>query len=108
MLPLTLWALSHVSGANGFIAAFVGGAIFGYCCKLTHADHALSELLEAVADFLNDIAWFLAGELLVYSFSGVFKWQWILIAFLALVPFRMIPVYLSLIGSGLDFTSMVS
>ena len=110
MLPMSMWGLSVITGANSFITAFLAGGIFGYFSDLHDKDHALSELLESVADFLSNVAWFLAGELLVDSFTeaGGFHWQWLVIAILALLPLRMIPVYISMIGSGLDFASMVS
>ncbi|KAJ1421566.1 Cation/H+ exchanger [Ochromonadaceae sp. CCMP2298] len=61
MLPLLMWGLSIATGANSFIAAFLAGGFFGYFSKSLHSDHALPELLEAVADFLSYCAWFFAG-----------------------------------------------
>mmetsp|Transcript_35215 Transcript_35215/g.77589 ORF Transcript_35215/g.77589 Transcript_35215/m.77589 type:complete len:588 (+) Transcript_35215:371-2134(+) len=106
MLPLLMWGLSIATGANSFIAAFLAGGFFGYFSKSLHSDHALPELLEAVADFLSYCAWFFAGELLLDAMLAGFQWEWLGIALLALIPFRMIPVYISLLGTGMDFNTM--
>jgi NhaP-type Na+/H+ or K+/H+ antiporter len=103
MIPLLLYSLSVMTGANAFITAFLAGGIFGYFSDAHHKNHDLSEMLESVTDFLSGAAWFLAGEILVATFYDTgFHWQWAAIAFLALVPCRMIPVYFSLLGTDLD------
>ena len=84
MLPVFLWGLSVITGANGFIAAFLAGGIFGQLSVLHHSDHPLSELLESVADFLSDVAWFFAGELLIFAFRKGFHWQWVVIGFFSI------------------------
>jgi len=107
MFPLAMWSISILTGANGFIAAFLAGAVFGLLSEQHHKDHALAETIESVADFLSYCAWFYAGELLIFEFKNGVSWEWFVIAFLALVPYRMIPVALSLVGSGVDLSTMV-
>eukprot|EP00600_Ochromonadales_sp_CCMP1393_P006373 CAMPEP_0174967372 /NCGR_PEP_ID=MMETSP0004_2-20121128/7550_1 /TAXON_ID=420556 /ORGANISM="Ochromonas sp., Strain CCMP1393" /LENGTH=545 /DNA_ID=CAMNT_0016216503 /DNA_START=358 /DNA_END=1995 /DNA_ORIENTATION=- len=106
MFPLAMWSISILTGANGFIAAFLAGAVFGLLSEQHHKDHALAETIESVADFLSYCAWFYAGELLIFEFKNGVSWEWFVIAFLALVPYRMIPVALSLVGSGVDLSTM--
>lgn len=101
MIPLLLFGLADVIGANAFIAAFVGGIVFGAASKTLEAEHETSDLLEVSADLLSFVVWFLAGGVLLMVFESGFRWQWAALAILALTVLRMLPVALALIGTGL-------
>jgi len=107
MLPLFVYGIARVTGANIFVTAFLNGGVFGYFSRLHHEDHHLASLLESLTDFLGYFVWYLAGDFLVQAFRLGFRWQWVVIAVAALGPLRMIPVYVSMIGSSLDFSSQV-
>ncbi len=100
-LPGLLFGVSELIGANPFIAAFVGGLVFGGTSTTLAEDHETAGLLETAADLLGFLVWFLFGGLLLWVFADGFKWQWLVLAVLALTVLRLVPVYLSMIGTGL-------
>ena len=106
-LPLLLWGAAELIGANGFVAAFVGGMAFGARSMCLHDDGESAELLETTADLLSFVVWFLAGGLSISFLMMGFDWRWLVIAVLALTVLRAVPVAISLIGSGLQVPSVV-
>jgi NhaP-type Na+/H+ or K+/H+ antiporter len=99
-LPLMLFGLAEVAGANAFIAAFVGGLVFGAACTTLDAEHETSSLVEVAADLLGFVVWFFAGGILLVVFESDFSWTWPLMAVLALTVLRIVPVFLALLGTG--------
>ncbi|MGB7980298.1 MAG: cation:proton antiporter [Candidatus Nanopelagicales bacterium] len=100
-IPLLLFGLADQVGANAFIAAFVGGVVFGAASITLDDEHETSDLLEVSADLLSFVVWFLAGGILLLVLDAGFRWQWAILAVLALTVLRILPVALSLIGTGL-------
>jgi NhaP-type Na+/H+ or K+/H+ antiporter len=104
MVPLlTAWGsylLAEHLGGSGFIAAFVGGLVFGMVCRKRMAD---SELLvdETVSNLLQGVTWFLFGAAAVgpVLLDTGFDWRWIAYAVLSLTVVRMLPVALALVGT---------
>jgi sodium/hydrogen antiporter len=99
VLPLLILGLAEVTGANGFIAAFVGGLAFGAASGALAADETISGLLEITADLLGFVVWFLAGGLVLLVFDDGVRWQWPVFAVLVLTVLRIVPVWLSLLGT---------
>ena len=98
-LALLAYAGALQLGGNGFIAAFVGGLAFG-----SALGNERSEGLELVIDggeLLSVVVWFLFGTLLV-QILGDADWRAVLYTVLSLTVVRMLPVALSLLGTGLD------
>lgn len=100
VLPLFLFGLAEITGANAFIAAFVGGLVFGAASMTLEAEHETSNLLEVASDLLGFVVWFFAGGILLVVFNDGFEWSRVLMAVLALTVLRMLPVFLCLIGTG--------
>jgi NhaP-type Na+/H+ or K+/H+ antiporter len=95
-LALTCFGLAQWLGGSGFIAAFVGGLIFG---GLTHQHK--EELLrgaEGTGDTLALITWFAFGAVVVGPQFVNITWQVVVYAILSLTVVRMLPVMLCLIG----------
>lgn len=105
-LPILLFGVANLIGANGFIAAFVGGLVFGGASRTLAAEHETSALLETSADLLGFFVWFIFGGVLLKVFAAEFHWQWAVLAVLALTALRMGPVALSLIGTGLRWPTI--
>lgn len=99
-LPLLLLGAAELIGANPFITAFAGGLTFGATSKTLTEEHRTAELLETSTDVLGLVVWFLFGGLLVNVFGYGIRWQWVLIAALALTVLRVLPVWVSMIGTG--------
>ena len=99
-LPALLFGVAELIGANAFIAAFVGGLAFGAASVSLAEDHATAGLLETAADLLGFVVWFLFGGVLLVVVAAGLKWQYLVIAVLALTVLRVVPVALSMVGSG--------
>lgn len=100
MLPLFLFGLADAIGANAFIAAFVGGLVFGAASTTIEEEHEASELLEVAADLMGFVVWFFAGGIVLAVFADGLRWQWVVLAVAALTALRIVPVAIALIGTG--------
>lgn len=104
--PLFMLGLADLLGANGFITAFVGGLVFGAACTTLAQESEMSSLLEVTSDLLSFVVWFLAGGLLLIVFDAGLKWQWLFVSVAALTVLRIVPVFLSLIGTGFTWQTV--
>jgi NhaP-type Na+/H+ or K+/H+ antiporter len=100
MLPLLLFGMSELVGANVFIAAFVGGLAFGTASVTLEEEPETAELLEVASALLGFVVWFFAGALVISVFKRDFRWQWLVLAVAALTVLRMVPVFIALLGTG--------
>lgn len=107
VLPLFVFGLADVVGANVFIAAFVAGLVFGAASVTLQEEEETSQLLEVAADLLGFVVWFFAGGIALRVFEDGITWQYLLLALLVLTALRMIPVFLSLIGTGFKWPTVV-
>ena len=99
-LPLLAFFVSQQAGVNYFVAAFVAGLAFRAALKVD--DEEAVELPELLGRVLSLAVWFAFGAgLLVYGLE-VADWRIALYAVLSLSAVRMVPVALSLVGSGVD------
>lgn len=102
-IGLTCFFLSVGVGGNGFVAAFVGGIIFGHASEHELAEQ--TEFAEAAGTLLSMMVWtlfaavFISPELINYALA--FDGRAIFYAVLSLTVVRMLPVALSMIGTGL-------
>lgn len=98
-----LAALSYLGSValhgNGFVAAFVGGLVFGAVAR-EHAEHA-ARFAEESGSLLSLLVWFAFGAVVapVLLASGL-EWRPLLYAVLSLTAFRMLPVGVALLGTG--------
>lgn len=99
-LPVLLFGVAQLIGANPFVAAFVGGLVFGSTCVALTEEPEATGLLEVASDLLGFVVWFLFGGLLLLVFATGVKWEWILLALLALTVLRIVPVTLAMVGTG--------
>ena len=99
-LALACFALAQVLGGSGFIAAFCGGLLFGVLAK-DERDEFL-RAAEGTGDTLALVTWVIFGSAVVGQALGNFTWLILLYSLLSLTLIRMLPVFLSLTGSGID------
>ncbi len=102
-LALTCFATAQLLGGSGFIAAFTGGLLFGYLAR----EHRkmLLRAAEGTGDTFALITWVIFGSLVVGQAVGYFSWRLALYAVLSLTLIRMLPVFLSLTGTGMNAES---
>jgi len=101
---LAIAALSYVGavalGSNGFVAAFVGGLAFGALTRGAMRDR--TGVTDTIGQLLAVLVWVVFGSLLAgpVLLDGP-DWRSIAYAALSLTVVRMVPVALSLSGTGL-------
>ena len=100
VLPLLLFGLAELVGANAFIAAFVGGLLFGAASVTLDEEPETTQFLEVVSDLMGFVVWFFAGALVLSVFKKGFQWQWLALAVAALTVLRLVPVFSALLGTG--------
>lgn len=100
LTPVLIFLVADAISANVFIAAFVGGIAFGAASPLLHDRPRTAHLLETIADLGSWFVWFLAGGLIVTVISIGFTWQPVVVAVVALTLCRLLPVAISLLGTG--------
>ncbi|MFQ2026129.1 cation:proton antiporter [Aeromonas veronii] len=96
---LLCFALAQTLGGSGFIAAFVGGLFIGH--RLGEHKHAYMDSCEGYGDLLSVVIWMVFGATLMPILPELQHWQYWLYAIASLTLLRMVPVWLSLIGTGL-------
>jgi len=103
-LALSCFALAQYLGGSGFIAAFSGGLLMAFMD--THVSERVKERFllasEGTGDALALVTWVIFGSAVLGQAVGHFSWVILLYALLSLTVIRMLPVFLSLAGSGID------
>jgi sodium/hydrogen antiporter len=104
LAPLALALLAYAGtvqvGANGFVAAFVAGMVFG---GLLPSDlESTIAFTDVTGEVLSLLMWFVVGAaMLVPAFQHA-QWQDVVFAMLALTIIRMVPVAIACVGVRLD------
>ena len=97
-LAIFIYVLAELSGGNGFIAAFVGGMVFGNTIR--HPCTYLFEFMESEGQLLMLIAFLVFGAVLLPEGLEHANPTIVFYAVLSLTVIRMIPIALSLVGAG--------
>ena len=100
MLAILAYVGALLVGANGFVAAFIGGIAFGACAGRGGPQEVY--YVEQTCGLSSMVAWLLFGALAVPTLAGSVSGPMILYAVLSLTIIRMLPVALGLLGSHLD------
>jgi sodium/hydrogen antiporter len=102
VVPLAgaLLAFSFAEGieGSGFIAAFVGGAVFGWIRRSRGGN--VSHLIEQSGAILAAATFFTFGAVLLGPALSDLTWQIALYAVASLTLVRLLPVAISMLGSG--------
>ena len=97
-LAIASFAVAQSLHGSGYIAAFTGGLLFGYLAK--DATHKLVLAAEGTGETLALVTWMLFGGLVIGPALKLFNWEVVLYALLSLTVIRMVPIFLSLAGTG--------
>ncbi len=87
-------------GVNGFVAAFVGGGAYGAFA----GRRGMKEVyyVEQTCGLASMISWFVFGAVILPALAAGWTWHILVYAILSLTVVRMLPVAISLLGSGMD------
>lgn len=94
------YALAGVLGGNGFIAAFVGGLVLGFAVRGRCT--FLLEFIESEGQVLLLLTFLVFGAAMLPEIFGHVSWAMVLYAVLSLTLIRMVPIALSLLGTGVS------
>ena len=97
MLSLACFAVAQSLHGSGYIAAFVGGLMFGYMAR--KRTHELVIGTEGVGETLGMLTWVLFGSVVIAEVIDSFNWQVLAYSLLSLTVIRMLPIILSLTGT---------
>lgn len=103
-LSVSCFTIAQNLHGSGYIAAFAGGILFSLLAK-KESMHELLHSTEGTAETLALITWVIFGAAVVGQFFEYFSWKVIIYSILSLTLIRMLPVYLSLTGTGEDVKS---
>lgn len=105
-LAVLAYTGSVAIGGNGFVAAFIGGLMFGQATKRDLEGPV--EFTETIGLFLSFLVWTLFGALFVGPvLAGEPYWAAIGYAVLSLTVVRMLPVAISLVGLGMRRSTLL-
>ena len=98
-LAVLAYLLAELAGGNGFISAFVAGMVFGN--SIRNACTFLFEFMESEGQLLMLITFFVFGAVLLPEGLAHANVKVVLYALASLTLIRMVPIALSLLGSGI-------
>ena len=98
------YGIAVALGGSGFIAAFVGGAIFGAIAS-RESDEA-SRFSEEVGAVLGGVTFLVFGAILLGPALKHVTWEIVLYAVLSLTVVRMLPVAIALLGTSANWRTV--
>ncbi len=97
-LVFSIFAIAQLLEGSGFIAAFVGGILYG---KINQKDKGgLLRAAEGTGDSLGLVTWFLFGMVSIGQVVSGFSWTALLYAILSLTVIRIVPVFIALLNTN--------
>ncbi len=99
-LAVLAFLVASELGGNTFVSAFVGGLVFGASARTDAAESI--ELTELTGGLLSLTLWFVFGAGFVVPAFELLDLRTAIYAALSLTLVRMVPVAISLLGSGTD------
>jgi len=94
------FTLAELIGGNGFIAAFVGGLVFGN--TLRNSSSFINEFMESEGQLLTILTFIIFGAVMVPMGLDHATWKTLVLAIGFLSVVRMLPIFLSLSGLALN------
>ncbi len=102
-LALACFATAQSLHGSGYIAAFVGGLLFGRLAGSETAE--LVHSAEGIGELLALATWVMFGAAVVGQAWAGMTWQVVVYSLLSLTVIRMLPMVVSLTGTGENMES---
>jgi len=100
-LALACFATAQSLHGSGYIAAFVGGLVFGFFSR--EQTHKLVLAGEGIAELMAMLTWVVFGAAVLGQYWANMTWDVVLYSLLSLTVIRMVPVIIALTGTGETF-----
>ncbi|MBT8436924.1 MAG: cation:proton antiporter [Gammaproteobacteria bacterium] len=104
-LAILTYVAAELIGGNGFIAVFVGGMVFGN--RLQNACTFLFEFMETEGQLLMLITFLVFGAVMLPQALEQAGMVHLVYALLSLTVIRMLPILLSLVGTGVHLPTQL-
>ena len=98
-LAALCFTAAQALGGSGFIACFTGGLLYGFLQRGRHPD--LLSGASSTGEVLALLTWVVFGGPVLERLLPQMTWHVVLYAVLSLTVIRMLPVFLSLAGTGM-------
>ena len=98
MRPRRSLTSANALGGSGFVAAFVGGAVFGAVRRRIGGE--VGYMLEELGALLGAATFVVFGDVLLEPTLHRLTWEIALYAVISLTVVRMVPVTLAMVGTG--------
>jgi NhaP-type Na+/H+ or K+/H+ antiporter len=98
MLAIVCFTVAQTFHGSGYIAAFAGGILFRMLAK--KSTHRLVLNAESMAETLAMFTWIVFGAAVFNKAFEFISWQVVVYALLSLTVVRILPIFLSLTGTG--------
>ena len=108
VLPILAYCLVALVGANSFVACFIAGTAFTAAASWVDVEESALDRTEGLSELLGFAVWLVFGLAVLPLIRVQIGWQELLFAVLSLTVFRMVPVAVSLIGTGMRAWSVAS
>ncbi len=102
-LSILAYVFAELIGGNGFISAFVAGIVFGN--SIRHPCNFLFEFMETEGHLLMLITFLVFGAALLPEGIAHVEPMYVIYGLLSLTVIRIVPIALSLLGSGINLPS---
>jgi len=102
-LAVACFAIAQNLHGSGYIAAFTGGMLFGFIAK--DSSNKLVLAAEGTGETLALVTWMLFGAMVIGPALQEFTWEVVVYALLSLTVIRVLPIFLSLVGTGESISS---
>jgi len=104
-LAMLCFACAQALGGSGFIAAFVGGLVFGGLARNNKEKEHVLRPAEGAGDTFALVTWVVFGAAVVGQHIDKLSWQVIVYAISSLTVIRIVPVMVCLGGLGMGMDS---
>lgn len=111
LVPLIAFGVATLSdvAANGFVAAFVAGIVYRIARTKRTDERTIPHpeilLVEEAGTLAANIVWFVLGAMTTVVIVNGVDWRLLVLVALALTLFRIVPVYVSMLGSPIPWGS---
>jgi len=106
VLPILAYCLVALVGGNSFVACFVAGTAFTGAASWVDDEESALDRTEGLSELLGFAVWLVFGLAALPVIREHVGWHELLFAVLSLTAFRLVPVAISLIGTGMRARSV--
>ncbi|MBF4562359.1 sodium:proton antiporter [Microbacterium sp. VKM Ac-2870] len=111
LVPVITFSVATLSAvaANGFVAAFVAGIVYRIARTRRTDERTIPHeeiiLVDEAGTLAANIVWFVLGAMTTVVILDGFDGRLLVLVALALTVFRIVPVYLAMLGSSVSWSS---